>query len=68
MSSGSRLLAWIEPRGEAVWVAFVGALAIHRTPATRVCASIEQARQWVEVEAASVGLPIEWISQDSPLN
>jgi hypothetical protein len=66
-----RLLAWIEPRdGEAVQAAFVGAIvagttkaAAQRAPATLICASRQEAMQWVESEAAAIGIPVEWVAR-----
>ncbi|MGC1410164.1 MAG: hypothetical protein WA864_14635 [Acetobacteraceae bacterium] len=62
MSSVSRLLAWIEPgSGQEFQAAFVSeAMALRRRPATRRCASPDEARQWVEGEAAALGVPVEW--------
>jgi hypothetical protein len=48
-----KLLAWIEPgddENECV-AAFVGGSAPDRPPATRVCATPNEARKWVETEA-----------------
>jgi len=59
----NRLLAWIEPRiGDSDYAAaFVSFLtASQRSPATRRCASADEARQWVEREAATFGVPVEW--------
>ncbi len=65
MSSSSRLLAWIEPgSGQEFEAAFVSAaMASRRRPATRRCASPDEARQWVEGEAAALGVPVEWTDQ-----
>jgi len=64
MTQDSKLLAWIEPRDDdAFLAAFVGKPAARqRAPAIRLCASTDEARQWVEREAAEFGLPIEWIT------
>jgi hypothetical protein len=59
----NKLLAWIEPRngGRDYTAAFVSVLtATRRAPATRRCASADEARQWVEREAAAFGVPVEW--------
>jgi len=53
------LLAWLEPEDAAVKAAFVAA-GSDRPPATRRCGSPEEARQWVEDEAAAVGVPVTW--------
>jgi hypothetical protein len=65
MPQNSKLLAWIEPRSDDQFLAaFVGKpVAGLREPATQTCASQEEARLWVEQEAAAVGLPVEWVSQ-----
>jgi hypothetical protein len=63
MRQRSKLLAWVEPqRDDEVVAAFVGGAARQRVPATQVCASVEEAREWVEHEAAEFGLPVEWLS------
>ena len=63
MPQRSKLLAWVEPHGADEFVAaFVGGAATKRAPATQLCTSPEEARQWVEGEAAEFGLPIEWLS------
>ncbi len=67
LPESSRLLAWIESRhDEAFLAAFVGKpLADRRPPATQLFVSPEEARQWVECEAAALGLPVEWVSPDT---
>ena len=64
MPQDSKLLAWIERCDDDAYVAaFVGKPAAHqRAPATQLCASSDEARQWVEHEAAEFGLPVEWVS------
>ena len=32
-----------------------------RPPATQVCLTPEEAREWVEDEATAFGLPVEWV-------
>jgi hypothetical protein len=58
-----KLLAWIEPRDYGEFVAaFVGAAAAReRVPATQPFLSRAEARQWIEDQAAALGLPIEWV-------
>ncbi len=72
MTISGNLLAWVEARGANVFVgAFVGEGALPdnqrqipgRSPAMRVCASAEEARRWVEDQAASLALPIKWVSE-----
>lgn len=59
----SKLLAWVEPRNDEEFLAaFVGGAATQRAPATQLCASPAEARQWVEGEASELGLPVEWLS------
>jgi hypothetical protein len=62
-----RFVAWIESQDEAsCTVAFVAATASRRAPATRKCASLDEARQWVELEAEALGgVSIEWIAVDA---
>jgi hypothetical protein len=63
MPQQSRLLAWVEPqRDNGFLAAFVGGAATRRAPATQVCLSLEEARHWVEGEAAEFGLPVEWLA------
>ncbi|HUC17028.1 MAG TPA: hypothetical protein VMA37_04985 [Acetobacteraceae bacterium] len=63
MLPNGTLLAWIERRGDEFLAALVGApVADIRPPATRLCASSAKARQWIEDEAAALGLPIQWVA------
>jgi hypothetical protein len=63
MPQRGKLLAWVEPQGDdEVVAAFVGGAARQRAPATQVCGSVSEAREWVEHEAAEFGLPVEWLS------
>jgi hypothetical protein len=55
-----RLVAWIEPKGDHYTAAFVTAAAKHRLPATRDCAAVEEAKAWVEEEAAALRVSIIW--------
>jgi hypothetical protein len=64
MPFNGRLLAWIEPRDdEGFLAAFVGepAAAI-RAPATQLCSSRGDAEEWIEHQAASLGLAVKWVS------
>lgn len=74
MQPGGKLRAWIETKDGMLRAAFVG---VHnalgqpqpgRVPATRSCASIDEATCWVETEAAQVGLPVEWVGPDGAQN
>jgi hypothetical protein len=64
MPLSSKLLAWVEPKDrDGFLAAFVSVpTATKRRPATQRCASPEEARQWVEREAAALGLPVSWMS------
>ena len=70
MRQNGRLRAWIERKPEGKFLAgFVGEVvapdghiaAGNRAPATQVCRSPEEAREWVEDEATAFGLPVEWV-------
>ena len=63
----NKLLAWIEPRsGRKFTAAFVSIpTASRRAPATYSCASPDEAREWVEGQAAALGIPVEW-TDDRP--
>jgi hypothetical protein len=70
MTPDGNLLAWIEPRGADEFVAaFVGEGAAPgapthpagRAPAIQLCSSHEDAREWVEKQAAAFRLPIRWV-------
>jgi|GEM_PF-3292406 len=63
MPLSGKLLAWIEPCGDDVLAAYVGGAASTRQPATLRCASPDEGRQWVEQEAATLGIPIEWLTR-----
>jgi hypothetical protein len=39
---------------------------VSRPPATQLCSSAEDARQWVEDEARAFGLPVEWVNEVPP--
>jgi hypothetical protein len=69
MTLNGNLLAWIERSGTD---AFVGAFVSEsetighrdspgRAPATQVCSSPEEARQWVKNQAAELDLPVKWV-------
>ena len=65
MPMRGKLLAWIERRSDnAFLVSLVGGAAPQREPAKRLCNSPDQARQWVEEQAAALDLPIEWLPGD----
>jgi hypothetical protein len=66
-----RLRAWITSQGfDESLVCFVavpadtgpGSAHVTRPPAVQPCASVEDARTWMEHQAASLGLPIEWVN------
>ncbi len=61
------LLAWIEPQADGFMAAFVGAAAAPgRAPATQLCASPDEAQEWVEEEAATLGLRVKWVDRTKP--
>ena len=71
LSPGDSLLAWIDRCGNGDFVgAFVGEGAAPgaipdfpgRAPATRRCFSPDEARHWIEQEAAAFGVPIKWVN------
>jgi hypothetical protein len=67
MPTSSKFLAWIEPSdGSEFQAAFVAAMASRRRPATNRCASFDEARRWVEVQAAEIGVPVEWVNRPPP--
>jgi hypothetical protein len=62
MPASSMFLAWIEPSdGREFLAAFVAAMALRRKPATHRSASPDEARRWVDVRAAELGMPVEWV-------
>ena len=66
MPPDGRLRAWIEVQDDAVLAAFVGVPGaagprVSRPPATQLCSSAADARQWIEDEARAFGLPVEWV-------
>jgi hypothetical protein len=62
MPSGN-LLAWIEPRGsDGFAAAFVGEGATSRAPATQLCSTSSDAREWIKEQAAAFPLPIKWVN------
>jgi hypothetical protein len=63
--SSRGLVAWIEPQGSRYVAAFVSAKTRwFRDPASRLFSAVEEARRWVEQEAAALGgVPVVWESQ-----
>jgi hypothetical protein len=66
------LLAWVKPSSDDQYVAaYVGEGAVAgayrnfpgRAPATQLCSSLDEARQWIEEEAAALELPVRWMSE-----
>lgn len=64
------LLAWVEQREDTAFVgAYVGEGATPdgsndfrgRDPATQICRSVDEARRWIENEAAALNLPVKWV-------
>jgi hypothetical protein len=65
MPKGS-LLAWIEPCGDdGFTAALVGEWATSRAPATQLCSTPRDAREWIKEQAAAFPLPIRWVSDRS---
>ncbi len=71
MNSYGSLLAWIKPRSPDEFVAsFVGEGALPgaykdfpgRAPARKLCASLDEARRWIEDQAAALDLSVQWVS------
>ena len=63
MPQRGKMLAWVEPQSDDEFVAaFVGGAALQRVPAMQVCASPEEARAWIEHQAAEFGLPVQWMA------
>jgi hypothetical protein len=72
MKPRGNLLAWINPRKTDEFVAaFIGEGAVPgaynnfpgRSPATQFCSSLDEARQWIEDQAAALDLPVKWVSE-----
>ncbi len=67
MPASSKFLAWIEPSdGREYLAAFVAAATVSRRPATHRCTSPDEARRWVEGQAAPFGVPVEWVDRAPP--
>jgi hypothetical protein len=66
MPRNGRLFAWTDARNcGRVLASFVGGIAenpTRRVPATQLCASNYEAKQWVEYEAAVIGIPVKWVA------
>ena len=61
MPTSPKLLAWIDPRNNGVLAAFIGAGATGSEPATRVCRSADEAREWIEAQATALNVGVEWL-------
>ena len=63
-----KIRAWIEHcTKQGVVAAFIGVpgegdVPLQRLPATRLCTSVAEAKQWVDTEARALGVPVEWVS------
>jgi hypothetical protein len=66
------MIAWISPHETGSYIgALVGegaapggsGYSAGRTPAMQICASAEEARRWIEDQAAALGLPIKWVRE-----
>jgi hypothetical protein len=51
---------------EVFEAAFVAQAAPSRAPATQVCSSRLEAKQWVEHEAGELGVQVEWVPGAPP--
>ncbi|WP_158742327.1 hypothetical protein [Acidisphaera sp. L21] len=60
MAFGS-VVAWIECRSADEFEGAFVAEAVRRTPATRTYGTAEDARRWVEQEAAFIAAPVKWV-------
>jgi hypothetical protein len=60
-----KLVAWITLRREEEFLASIvgGGALPDRAPATQLCSSSDEARQWIEDQAAALGLPVAWMSE-----
>jgi hypothetical protein len=64
MPSADKLIAWVEQQTPRDCVAaFVAALALRREPAMCRCASPDEARHWVERQAAELDVAVEWVDR-----
>jgi hypothetical protein len=64
MPSADKLIAWVEQTTPQDCVAaFVAAMASRRQPAMRRCASPDEARHWVESQAAEFDVAVEWVDR-----
>ncbi len=59
------LRAWIDIEDDKVVGAFTSNDEATRAPAKRRFHSPEEARHWVESEAAALGLPVEWVTSSA---
>lgn len=61
-----KIRAWIEHcTKQGVLAVFIsvpdeGDAMPQRSPAIRLCASLDEAKQWIETEARELGVPVEW--------
>jgi hypothetical protein len=59
-----KVLAWITPRDDAFLAAVISVAAVSGCPpATQLCPTPEEARQWVEGLASGSGFLVEWVSR-----
>ena len=62
--SGANCSPGVEPRSDDEFlVSFVSGAATKRIPATQFCLTHDEARRWVEHEAAKVRVLIEWMNR-----
>jgi hypothetical protein len=65
MPLGNTSVAWIQPLGNGEFLAtFISpAAATQNAPTNARCASVAEAKHWIEARAACLGLPVEWVDR-----
>jgi hypothetical protein len=56
-----RVVAWIDHLSLDEFEGAFVAEAVPRKPAKRTYATVEEARRWIEREAAAIAAPIKWL-------
>lgn len=59
--SASSVVAWIECRSLKEFEGAFVAETVSRDPAKRICSTAEDARNWIESEAAFIAAPVKWL-------
>ncbi len=60
-STKNVLNAWTEVHGDTVVAAYIGGGVPERMPAIRACDTVDDAREWVETEAAELDSDVKWL-------